>query len=108
MKRVGELTATEASRLLEEKRIVLIDCREEQEWDFCYIDGSLLIPLSDFQLKSAALPQNDSHYVVYCHHGVRSLYAAQMLQAAGYTNVSSMTGGIDSWSLTVDPSVPRY
>ena len=46
--------------------------------------------------------------VVYCHHGVRSLNVANWLRQQGIPNVQSMDGGIDVWSLTVDPSVPRY
>ena len=46
--------------------------------------------------------------VAYCHHGVRSLSAAAYLQAQGLSDVVSLAGGIDAWSLRVDPKVPRY
>jgi adenylyltransferase/sulfurtransferase len=46
--------------------------------------------------------------VVYCHHGVRSLRGAALLRQAGHENVASLAGGIDAWSLYVDPAVPRY
>jgi len=46
--------------------------------------------------------------VVYCHHGIRSLSGAAILAAAGFPNVASMSGGIERWSLQVDPDVPRY
>jgi rhodanese-related sulfurtransferase len=49
-----------------------------------------------------------SPIVVYCHHGVRSLSGAAILQQAGFEKVASMRGGIEAWSLLVDPSVPRY
>jgi rhodanese-related sulfurtransferase len=46
--------------------------------------------------------------VVYCHHGLRSLSGAALLQNLGYRNVVSLAGGIDAWSLHVDPRLPRY
>ena len=45
--------------------------------------------------------------VAYCHHGMRSLSAAVLLQQAGIPAVA-LRGGIDAWSLEVDPRVPRY
>jgi rhodanese-related sulfurtransferase len=46
--------------------------------------------------------------IVYCHHGVRSLNVVQWLREQGLEACQSLAGGIDAWSLTVDPSVPRY
>jgi monothiol glutaredoxin len=46
--------------------------------------------------------------VFHCHHGIRSQAAAQHFAAKGFTNVYNVVGGIDAWSLQVDPSVPRY
>jgi rhodanese-related sulfurtransferase len=45
---------------------------------------------------------------VYCHHGVRSLTGTHLLMRAGFTNVASLSGGIEAWSVFVDPTVPRY
>jgi rhodanese-related sulfurtransferase len=46
--------------------------------------------------------------VVYCHHGVRSQAGAALLERLGFKDVVSLAGGIDAWSLLVDPRVPRY
>jgi adenylyltransferase/sulfurtransferase len=46
--------------------------------------------------------------VAYCHHGIRSLSAANFLEQQGVTPVFSLAGGIDAWSLQVDSKVPRY
>jgi rhodanese-related sulfurtransferase len=54
-----------------------------------------------------ALPM-DRDIVVYCPHGVRSRQAAHRLQAAGYTRLFNLRGGIDAWSTDVDPMVARY
>ena len=51
-------------------------------------------------------PEQD--YVLYCHHGVRSLAGAEFLRGRGLTRVANLTGGIDAWSVRVDPAVPRY
>jgi rhodanese-related sulfurtransferase len=88
---------------------VLLDCRERDEWDFCHIDGALLIPMSELQARVTELaPHRDSQIVVYCHHGVRSLRVALWLQQQGFSHAASMAGGIEEWSLKVNPDVPRY
>jgi rhodanese-related sulfurtransferase len=46
--------------------------------------------------------------LVLCHHGVRSMQAAEYLVSQGFTNVSNVTGGIDRYTTEADPSVPRY
>ena len=46
--------------------------------------------------------------VTYCHHGVRSLTAAGILERNGYEQVYSLAGGIDAWSREIDANVPRY
>ncbi len=87
----------------------LIDCREEDEWHCCRIDGAHLVPLSRFaQTMPAVLPDESEHVIVYCHHGMRSLQAVHYLRRAGFAQAQSMAGGIDAWSLTIDPAVPRY
>ena len=50
----------------------------------------------------------DTPIVFYCHLGERSLDAASYFAAHGFSNARSMTGGIDAWSLEVDPAAPRY
>lgn len=89
--------------------IRLIDCREEDEFAICRIEGADLMPLSRFaeeaprRLQSETLP-----IVVYCHHGMRSLQATNFLRNQGIEKVWSLNGGIDRWSLEIDESVPRY
>ena len=88
---------------------VLLDCREQDEWAYCHIDGAMLIPMSDLQSRVAELESfRASQIIVYCHHGVRSLRVAMWLQQQGFNHTASMSGGIEEWSLNVDPAVPRY
>ena len=70
------------------------------------LPGSLLIPLSELSQRARDLPGDANvTIVVYCHHGVRSLSGAFLLERYGAV---SLRGGIEAWSLQVDPSTPRY
>jgi rhodanese-related sulfurtransferase len=87
----------------------LVDCREEDEFAICNIAGAELIPLTRWVERAAqVLPDPDQPILIYCHHGMRSMQAARWLEARGYTDVRSLTGGIERWSAEIDPTVPRY
>jgi adenylyltransferase/sulfurtransferase len=96
-----------AARLAAGAPIDLVDVREVPEWATCRIPGARLAPLSEL---AAHLPSFDParEVVLYCHHGMRSMNALRQLQAAGLTRLRSLAGGIDRWSLEIDPGVPRY
>ena len=86
-----------------------LDVRQPEEHAHCRIAGSQLIPLGELQHRTNEIePPAGAMLVVYCHHGVRSLSAANVLQQSGFTNVVSLAGGIEAWSLQVDATVPRY
>jgi len=84
----------------------LIDVRRPDEWERARIVGAELLdaPLHD---ELSDLPK-DTMLVFQCHHGHRSQRAASQFVAQGFREVYNLTGGIDAWSLEVDPSVPRY
>jgi len=105
-----EITIQEANALLaSQPKPRLIDVREEDEFAFCKIEGSELLPLSKFvQDFASTLPDKSQKILLFCHHGMRSLRAAEYLSGAGYTGVKSISGGIDAWSVEIDPEVPRY
>ena len=105
---VREITPTElASLLLDGADLDLIDVREPREWDFAHLAGARLIPLGTL---GDALPTLDRsrQIVVMCRSGQRSASAALQLQAAGFTRVRNLAGGILRWSDDVDPTVPKY
>ena len=88
---------------------LLLDCREQDEYDTSQIDGALLLPMSEMQERVGELDEHkDRQVVVHCHHGGRSLRVAMWLRGQGFTQAVSMAGGIDEWSQVIDPSVPRY
>jgi len=87
--------------------LTLLDVREPWERQTASITPSLHIPMADIAASVQQIDP-DQHVVVYCHHGVRSLSVTDWLRKQGYEKVQSMSGGIDQWSLQIDPKVPRY
>lgn len=88
----------------------LVDCREEDEFALCRIEGAKLVPLSRFAAEAPAklLHEDAGPLVVYCHHGMRSMHATLFLRERGKADVWSLAGGIDLWSQRIDPGVARY
>jgi rhodanese-related sulfurtransferase len=88
-------------------RPVLLDVREAWEHERARIAGSQLLPMGQIPARFAELdPARD--IVAICHHGSRSQQVAMFLERNGFANVHNLSGGMDAWSMTVDPSVPRY
>ena len=83
----------------------LLDCREEWEHSAANI-GGVVIPLGELEDRVGEVG-GGRPILVYCHHGVRSVNAAVLLERAGFETMS-MRGGIDQWSLRLDPGIPRY
>ncbi len=86
---------------------MLLDIREPVELTICQLAGAQLIPLSQMNGRLGEIPR-DRPVVVFCHHGIRSARVVTQLRAMGFDNVVNMIGGIEEWSLTIDPSIPRY
>ena len=84
----------------------LVDVRTQEEWELARIERATLVS-EELGQEMMSWPK-DTPIVFYCHLGERSLDAASYFAGHGFSNVRSMTGGIDAWSLTVDPAVPRY
>lgn len=95
-----------ADRLADDDVPLVVDVREPHEHAYSRIDGARLIPLATLHHAIGTLPR-DSEIVVYCHHGIRSAHAVDMLRRAGFP-ARNLSGGIDRWSVEVDPSVRRY
>ena len=88
----------------------LIDVREPHEFAQAKIEGASLIPMRSVpgELQDLEARADQGMLIVYCHHGVRSLNVVNWLREQGIEACQSMSGGIDAWSLQIDPSVPRY
>jgi adenylyltransferase/sulfurtransferase len=88
---------------------LLLDVREPSEWETARIEGAQLLPLGQLEARISELDDwRARRVVVHCHHGGRSANACGVLEAAGFRDVANLAGGIEAWSLTVDPAVPRY
>ncbi len=86
--------------------IFLLDVREPHEYQICNL-GGFLLPLGDLAKRAGELDRS-REMVVHCKSGPRSAQAVEWLQQAGFRRVRSLAGGINAWSLKVDPRVPRY
>ena len=86
----------------------LVDVREPWERAICRIADSRAIPLGELADRLAELPRSNQPFVVYCHHGGRSIQAVIWLRRTGFPNAVSLDGGIEAWSVAIDPSVPTY
>jgi rhodanese-related sulfurtransferase len=86
---------------------VVIDVREQWEYDIAHLEGSVLIPLSSLPTRVDSLDPTLT-YALLCHHGMRSEMAGNWMAQHGFTQLINIDGGIDAWSVEVDPSLPRY
>jgi adenylyltransferase/sulfurtransferase len=104
-----EISAKEVSeRIARGEKLLLVDVREPWEYDLCKIPGSKLVPLGTIPANLNTLLDVDDDVICYCHHGMRSLDAVVWLRQQGVEGAKSMAGGIERWSVEVDPNVPRY
>jgi rhodanese-related sulfurtransferase len=95
------------ARLESGEKLVLIDVREPWEYELCRLEGAKLVPLGSLAASLNTLPDVDE-VICYCHHGMRSLDAAAWLRFQGFAKAKSLAGGIERWSVEIDPKVPRY
>jgi molybdopterin/thiamine biosynthesis adenylyltransferase/rhodanese-related sulfurtransferase len=89
------------------EQLTILDVRNPQEYEIARIPGSVLIPLHELQDRLGELDPA-ARIVAHCHHGMRSAQAVHLLRQMGFSRAINLAGGIDEWSLQVDPSVPRY
>ena len=90
---------------------LLLDVREPAEWQAAsvHLAGAELLQMSMHTIPARLGELHpDRPVAVLCHHGVRSQHVAAFLAHHGFERVANVAGGIDAWSLQLDPSVPRY
>ena len=96
--RVAEVTASETlKRMAGGEPIVLIDIREQNEWNLGHAEGAKYIGRGVLEREIEKEVPRDAPIVLYCANGNRSLLASATLAEMGYTNVASMAGGFRDW-----------
>lgn len=103
---VIELSAPDVKAMLDRGELQLFDVRPQSESDIAKIAAGR--SLDDETVEHIKSLPKETPIAFYCHHGVRSRGVAQSVVQEGFRKVYNLKGGIDAWSLTVDPSVPRY
>jgi rhodanese-related sulfurtransferase len=105
-----QIEPEELSRKLKEESessIALIDVRSREEWDAVHLNESQFLTQELMQEILTSWPK-EREIVFICHQGIRSLDAAAFFAGHGFTEAKSLAGGIDAWSMRIDPSLPRY
>lgn len=85
---------------------VLVDVREPWEIEKASLPGITAIPMREIPARAGELDRG-REIVAVCHHGGRSMQVAVFLEQQGF-KVNNLTGGMDAWSIQVDPKIPRY
>ena len=105
---IEDITPSEFVRRLDSGELwALLDVREAWEIDIARIDQTINIPMAEIPARIAELDASQA-VAVLCHSGGRSTQVANYLAQTGFDRVANIVGGIDTWSLDVDDSIPRY
>jgi len=99
-----DIMVEDLKQLIDEgSNFVLVDVREDHEFEACNINGKL-IPLGSLEERVSELDPN-AHTVVHCKSGGRSAHAVAILRAAGFENVWNVNGGMIAWIQRIDSSL---
>jgi rhodanese-related sulfurtransferase len=102
-----EISVKELQERLRAGDVVVLDVREPDELEAAALPGVVHVPMNSVPERLAELPR-DRDIAVLCHSGRRSAAVTKFLHANGFPRARNVSGGIDAWSVHVDPAVPRY
>ena len=99
-----QITQEAAKEMVESQEVIILDVREQDEYDSGHIPGAVLLPVGTIDDTTAAqvIPEKDSTVLVYCRSGNRSKTASAALADLGYTNIYEL-GGINTWPYDTEP-----
>lgn len=98
-----QISQEEAKEMMDSQEVLILDVREQDEYDSGHIPGAVLLPVGSITEESAAevIPEKDATVLVYCRSGNRSKTAAKALAELGYTGIYEF-GGISTWPYEVE------
>lgn len=99
-----QISQQEAKEMMDSQEVILLDVREQEEYDQSHIPGAVLLPVGTIseETAGAVIPDQEDTVLVYCRSGNRSKTAAAALAQLGYTNVYEF-GGINTWPYETEP-----
>jgi rhodanese-related sulfurtransferase len=105
---ITNISPSEVVQKLEKKQVfTLLDVREYSELQICSLKEAIHIPMAQIPAKMSLLSKHED-LIVFCHMGVRSRQVINYLRQNGFTRLFNLRGGVDRWSVEVDPNVRRY
>ena len=104
-----QITQEEAKEMMDTQEVIILDVREQDEYDSGHIPGAVLLPVGtiDEETAAAVIPEGDSIVLVYCRSGNRSKTASSTLAELGYTNIYEF-GGINTWPYETEGRVKIF
>ncbi len=98
-----QISQEEAKKMMDTQEVIVLDVREQDEYDSGHIPGAVLLPVGTIseETASAVIPEKDDTVLVYCRSGNRSKTASAALAELGYTNIYEF-GGINTWSYEIE------
>lgn len=98
-----QITQEEAKQMMDTQDVVILDVREQREFDAGHIPGAVLLPVGtiDEETAAAVIPEKDAVVLVYCRSGNRSKTASSVLAELGYTGIYEF-GGIHTWPYDIE------
>ncbi len=102
-----DFSAIELDEYLENNQPLLLDVREQWEWDKCHFKDATLLPMGQIMANIDTLDKS-KETVIICHHGIRSMQVARYFDSIGFENIINLRGGIDAWAKQVDSSMTLY
>jgi len=104
----SEITVHELNKLLElDKKIQILDIREDSERDLASLKGTMHIKLNEIAKRYQEIDKNKNVFVM-CHTGTRSQAVVKWLKSQGYNYPVNVLGGIDAWAALIDRTIRRY
>jgi rhodanese-related sulfurtransferase len=106
-----QISVEELASRMADPSLQLIDVREPEEVAIVHLEGFVNLPLSQFSDWAENIHSrfdSEVETLVLCHHGMRSAQMCSWLHQQGFARVRNISGGIEAYAVTVDPSIPRY